>query len=145
MSGSFKNELSAIGAISGPQITRAELETKKYIAEMTQVAAEIAATPKDVKAERGAAALAAIRQKSDMEAVRAAFWTGASLPAKKVALMAARLQKERAGDTLNKFDALERGLTFIAIEKLIKDLEVIKRCMCGGEMPATKPAFGQIH
>lgn len=133
---STKPELSALAAVSGPQITRAEIETKALLADMDRVAAQIAATHPDVRMERCAAVLAGIVSPADAEAVRAAFWSRTRLSARRVAVMAGNLPKERADDALNKFDAFERGRIHVEIEKLINDLRQVQKCMNGGHVKA---------
>jgi hypothetical protein len=56
--------------------------------------------------------------------------------------MAAGLPKARANDALNTFDAFERGVVWIALEKLQADLAQVQKCMQGGAMPATT---GKAH
>lgn len=74
--------------------------------------------------------------KTDREAVRAAHWNRLPMAVRRVAVMSANLPKERADDTLNKFDALERGRINIAVVRLMRDLEVITKCMQAGAIPA---------
>lgn len=73
--------------------------------------------------------------KTDREAVRAAYWNRLPLAVRRVAVMSANLPKERAEDTLNKFTALERGRVNISVQRLIKDLQDIGRCMQCGDIP----------
>ena len=73
---------------------------------------------------------------TDREAVRAAHWNRLSIAIRRVAVMSANLSKDRADDTLNKFTALERGKINISVQRLIKELEIIGKCMQGGEMPS---------
>ena len=75
--------------------------------------------------------------KTDREAVRAAHWNRLPIGVRRIAVMSANLPKERADDTLNKFTALERGRINICVQRLIKNLEIIGRCMQGGDVPAT--------
>lgn len=102
-------ELAAVAAVAGPQLTKAELETKAFLAEMDIVCAQINATPREQRMERAAAVLATIATPADVEAVRAAYWMRLPMAARMVAVMSARMPKERASDALCKFDALERG------------------------------------
>lgn len=74
--------------------------------------------------------------KTDREAVRAAHWNRLPMAVRRVAVMSANLPKERADDTLNKFDALERGRINIAVVRLMRDLEAITKCMQAGALPA---------
>ncbi len=136
-------ELSAIAAVAGPQLTKAEIETKAFLAEMDVISAAINATPQDVRMERCAAVLAGIVKPADAEAVRAAYWMRLPLAARMVAVMSARLKKERANDALRTFNAFERGIMWVAIEKLQAQLAMAQKCCNGGAMPAT-PA-GVVH
>lgn len=124
-----------------PKQTRAEAETAAFLAEMDGICAAINATPREVRMERSAAVLAMIVKPADAEAVRAAYWMRAPLAARMVAVMAARLPKARAGDALMTFDAMERGMIWIELEKLIGHLSVIQKCAQGGAMPKA----GAVH
>lgn len=128
-------EMAAVAAVAGPQLTKAELETKAFLAEMDAVSAQINATPREVRMERSAAVLATIATPADIEAVRAAYWTRLPLAARMVAVMSARMPKERARDALCKFDALERGRIWVEVEKLRGHLAMAQKCMNGGRMP----------
>lgn len=128
-------EMAAVAAVAGPQLTAVELETKRFLAEMDVVCAQINATPREVRMERAAAVLATIATPADVEAVRAAYWTRLPLPTRMVAVMSARMPKERASDALNKFDALERGRIWCEVAKLRANLEMVQKCMNGGRMP----------
>ena len=132
-----KPELSAIAYVSGPLITPAELATKQLIAEMDAVEAQIAATPKDVRLERSAAVLAGIVTAADAEAVRSLYWTKTPLAARRVACMAGNLHRDRANDALKKFDALDRGIVHLALDRLIHDLQNLQRCMNGGRIASS--------
>jgi hypothetical protein len=72
---------------------------------------------------------------TDKEAVRAAHWNRLSIAIRRIAVMSANLPKERADDTLNKFTALERGRINISVQRLIKEMSIIGKCMQGGAMP----------
>lgn len=133
---SFAPELAAIAAVNGPVLNRAELETRAMLDEMAAIHAAICATPREVRMERGAAAVAAVASLADIEAVRAKFWKDAPLPVRMVALMSAGLKKERAGDNLNTFNAFERGSVNVALQRLTLQLTQVQRCMAGGKMPA---------
>ena len=74
--------------------------------------------------------------KTDREAVKASHWNRLPVAVRRVAVMSANLPKERADDTLNKFSALERGKINIAVVRLMRDLEIITKCMQGGELKA---------
>jgi hypothetical protein len=136
---SFAPELAALERAADPRLTRAELETKAFLAEMDIISEQINNTPRDVRMERSAAVLAQIVSVADAEAVRAAYWMRVPLPARMVAVMSARLPKERANDALMKFDALERGRIWRELEKLIGHLTVTQKCMNGGRMPGAGP------
>lgn len=135
-------ELAAVAAVAGPQLTKAELETKAFLAEMDIVCAQINATPREQRMERAAAVLATIATPADVEAVRAAYWMRLPMAARMVAVMSARMPKERASDALCKFDALERGRIWCEVAKLRANLEVVQKCMNGGRMPG---ATGKAH
>jgi hypothetical protein len=135
-------ELAALAAVAGPQRTAQEIETSAYLAEFAAVCRKIAETPQDVRMERCQAVLDLIVRPADAEAVRAAHWMRAPLAARMVAVMSARLPRERAGDALNTFDAMERGLIWLALDKLTAELSIVQKCMNGGHMPAPK---GQVH
>ena len=109
---------------------------------MDAVSAQINATPREVRMERAAAVLATIATPADVEAVRAAYWMRLPLAARMVAVMSARMPKERASDALCKFDALERGRIWCEVAKLRAHLEVVQKCMNGGRMP--EPS-GKVH
>lgn len=129
-------ELAALSAVIGPRITQAEIETQRLIADMDRVAAQIDATPLDVRRERVAAVLAGIIPACDAEAVRAAYWSRTPLAARRVASMCAGFPKERANDALQKFNAFERTRIWTALDNLIDDLRQIQKCMNGGNVPA---------
>lgn len=129
------HELVAVAAVAGPQLTPLELETKAFLAEMDVISAQINATPREQRMERGAAVLATIATPADVEAVRAAYWMRLPMAARMVAVMSARMPKERASDALCKFDALERGRIWCEVAKLRANLEVVQKCMNGGRMP----------
>ncbi|WP_139144684.1 hypothetical protein [Janthinobacterium sp. MP5059B] len=139
---SIANELAAVAAVAGPTLTKQELETRAFLAEMDAVSAQINATPREQRMERSAAVLAMIATPADVEAIRAAYWTRVPLAARMVAVMSARMPKERARDALNKFNALERGRIWVELDKLQGNLSVVKKCMNGGRMPG---ATGKAH
>ncbi len=74
---------------------------------------------------------------TDKEALRAANWNRRSQAARHIAVAAARLPKERAGDALKQFNALERGQICLAVRRLMKELEIITLAMQGGAFPDT--------
>lgn len=132
------SELSALAAVSGPQLTRAEIETKKLLADMEAASKAVDAVPLEMRRERVAAVLAGIVSLADAEAVRAAYWTRTPLPARRVACMAAGYSKDRANDALTKFNAFERTRIWTALDNLIGDLQQIQKCMNGGAVPAAE-------
>ena len=77
----------------------------------------------------------------DREAVRAAHWMRLPLSARRVAVMSANLPKERADDALEKFTAFERGQINLAVIRLMRELEKVKKAMQGGEMPAAPGVY----
>ena len=139
---SIATELAAVAAVAGPTLTKQELETRAFLAEMDAVSAQINATPREQRMERSAAVLAMISTPADVEAIRAAYWARVPLAARMVAVMSARMPKERARDALNKFNALERGRIWVELDKLQGNLSVVKKCMNGGRMPG---ATGKAH
>jgi hypothetical protein len=136
-------ELAALAAVAGPQRTQQELETSVYLADFAAACRAVDDTPLDVRQERIQAVKELLVTPSDAEAVRAAYWMRAPLPARMVAVMSAKLPKERANDALMKFDAFERGTIWNALQKLVGELGIIQKCMNGGAMPKTKP--GSVH
>ncbi len=129
-------ELAALAAVNGPVRTPQEIETARYLADFVAVCEEVASTPLEVRQERVEAVRNLIVRPADAEAVRAAFWLRSPVSARMVAVMSAKLPKERAHDALNTFDALERGLVWVALDKLCKELGLVQKCMNGGRMPA---------
>lgn len=135
-------ELAALAAAAGPQRSPLEISTSVYLADFTAACAAVCAVPEDVRQERIMALRAIVARPSDVEAMRAAVWLNAPIGARMVAVLSAGLPKARADDCLNKFNALERGLVWIALQKLLADLGQIQKCMQGGAMPAT---HGKAH
>jgi hypothetical protein len=129
-------ELAALASAAGPQRTPQEIETYAMLAEMDAITKRLNAMTPEQRQERSHAVLSQCVRASDAEAVRAAFWMRAPLPARMVAVMSVRLPKERAHNALSTFDALERGLIWVALDRLIGDLQDLKKCMNGGRMPA---------
>ncbi|MBE3027381.1 hypothetical protein [Janthinobacterium sp. GW458P] len=68
----------------------------------------------------------------DAEAVRAIFWSRASISARIVAVMAAGFPMERANSSLMSFDTSERDIVWSALQNLLCELTAIQKCMCGG-------------
>jgi hypothetical protein len=135
-----RTELAALAASAGVQHTAQEIETSAYLATFVAACKAVAETPLDVRQERCQAVLKMVVKPADAEAVRAAFWLRAPLSARMVAVMSARLHKDRASDALNTFDAMERGLIWCALEKLVSELGVVQKCMQGGRMPQKQVA-----
>lgn len=125
-------ELAALAAVAGPQRSQQEIETAAYLAEFAAACKAHDETPLDVRQERVQAVRDMLVRAKDAEAVRAAYWLRAPLSARMVAVMSARLPKDRASDALNKFDAMERGLIWSALQRLVNELETIQKCMNGG-------------
>lgn len=68
----------------------------------------------------------------DAEAVRAIFWSRASISARIVAIRAADFPIERANSGLMSFDTAERDIVWNALQNLLCELTAIQKCMCGG-------------
>lgn len=132
------HEMRAVAAVNGPVLNTTELETRRLLDDLDVVAQQINSIPKEQRMERSAAVLAQIVKPADAEAVRAAYWLRLPLAVRMVAVMSAKLPKERANDALSKFDAFQRGSMWRSIERLVADLLVVQKCMNGGPMPATK-------
>jgi hypothetical protein len=135
-------ELAALAAV-GVQRTPQEIDTYAYLAEFDAICREIDATPLETRMERVQAVKDGLVRPADAEAVRAAFWLRTPLGVRTVAVMAAGLHKARAEDTLNKFNAFERGIVWIKLNKLIGDLQLVQKCMQGGAMPS--PSDREMH
>lgn len=131
-------ELAALAAAAGPQRTPQEIETSVYLAEFAAVCKQIDATPVEVRMERVQAVRDLLVRPADAEAVRAAFWLRVPEGVRAMALLSAGLPKARAADTLNKFNAFERGRVWVALNRLIGELQLVQKCMNGGnsEIPA---------
>lgn len=125
-------ELAALAAAAGPQRTPQEIETSAYLAEFDAICKRIDATPLEVREERVQAVRNLTVRPADAEAVRAAFWMRAPLSARMVAVMSARLPKQRAEDALSTFNAFDRGAVWVALNRLMGELEMIQKCMNGG-------------
>ncbi len=136
-------ELAALAAVNGPVRTPQEIETARYLADFTEACRQVNDTPMEVRQERIDAVRNLLVRPADAEAVRAAFWLRAPMAARMVAVMSAKLPKERATDALMKFDAFERGTIWVELQKLIGDLTLVQKCMNGGDMPKAKQ--GQVH
>jgi hypothetical protein len=134
--------LAALAAVAGPQHTAQEIETAAYMASFAAVCRQVAETPQDVRQERVQAVRDLLVRPADAEAVRAAYWMRAPLAARMVAVMAARLPRERAGDALHTFNAMERGQVWCALDKLAGELAIVQKCMNGGN--STPPNGGYL-
>jgi len=141
----FVPELAAVAAVHGPVLTRAEQETYAMLGKLAATTAHIKTVPREVRVERGADAIAAVATLADIEAVRAAFWKKAPMLVREVAVMSVGMDAKRAGDNLNKFNALERGRINVALQKLMLGLTQVQRCMAGGQMPAGRAAGVMDH
>lgn len=140
----MKAERIELAALSAASVQRSPLEisTSAYLAEFAAVCAEVSRVPEDVRQDRIQALRAIVARPTDVEAMRAAVWLNAPAGARMVAVMSAGLAKDRAMDALSKFDAFERGLVWIALQKLLADLGQVQKCMQGGRMPART---GGVH
>lgn len=125
-------ELAALAAAAGPQRTPLEIETSAYLAEFGAICQKIDATPVEVRMERVQAVRDLLVRPADAEAVRAAFWLRIPEGVRAMALLSAGLPKARAADTLNKFNAFERGRVWVALNRLIGELQLVQKCMNGG-------------
>jgi hypothetical protein len=125
-------ELAALAAAVPAARSRLETDTYVFLADFTEACRKVAETPEDVRQERIQAVRDALVRPADAEAVRAAFWLRAPLPARMVALMAAGLPKARAEDALSTFTAFERGSVWVALNRLLGELQMIQKCMNGG-------------
>ena len=67
----------------------------------------------------------------DAEAVRAIYWSRASIAVRIVAVTAANFPAERANDRLISFDMRERDIVWSALQNLLSELSAIQKCMCG--------------
>ncbi|WP_373987018.1 hypothetical protein [Duganella sp. BuS-21] len=73
--------------------------------------------------------LATMVAAAERENRRAAFWEMIPPPARIVAMLAARLPRERASDPLHTFTQAERALIDAAITMLASHLGVVQHCM----------------
>lgn len=125
-------ELAALAAAVPVQRTPQEIATYAYLGEFAAICEKIAATPVEDRIERVQAVRNLLVRPADAEAVRAAFWLRLPLGVRTVAVMSAGLHKARAEDTLNKFNSFERGRVWVALDRLIADLQTVQKCMNGG-------------
>lgn len=72
---------------------------------------------------------------TDKEAIRAQFWGSRTAGTRKVALLAAGIDKVRVDDALKSFTAPERIAIRDAARSLARNLEIIAQCMQGGVWP----------
>ena len=89
---------------------------------------KIAATPQ---------AVAAMVKAEEKEVERAAFWLLVPPPARVIAMMVARLPRDRAGEPLTAFSTAERRLIALALQTLESHIGMALRCM-RDDVPATK-------
>lgn len=141
----MKSERIEHAALQAATIQRSaqEINTYAYLAEFAEVCRRIDETPTEIRMERVQAVREHLVRPADAEAVRAAFWLRAPLAARMVACMSAKLPKERASDALCKFDAFERGTMWVALNRLIGELQMIQKCSQGGRMPS--PSDKDMH
>lgn len=136
-------ELAALASVAGPRATTLEITTYAYLAEYTAICRQIDATPLETRLERVQAVRDGLVRPADAEAVRAAFWLRMPMGVRTVAVMSAGLHKARAEDALSKFNAFERGRVWLALNKLVVDLQLVQKCMQGGAMPS--PSDREMH
>lgn len=86
-------------------------------------------------------AVAAMVKAEQKELERAAFWLLVPAPARVVAMMVARLPRERANDPLTAFSSGERHTIAMALTMLESHIGMALRCM-RDEAVATK---AQLH
>ncbi|RFP36147.1 hypothetical protein [Duganella sp. BJB476] len=86
-------------------------------------------------------AVAAMVKAEDREMERAAFWLLVPPPARVVAMMVARLPRDRANEPLTAFSKGERHMIAMALTMLESHIGMALRCMRDDE-PATK---AQLH
>ncbi len=72
---------------------------------------------------------------TDKEAIRSSFWNSRKTGTRKIALMVAGLPLDRAEDALSRFTAPERVAIRDAARYIAQQMEIIARCMQGGEWP----------
>ena len=130
------SERAALAQVAGVQRTNAELDTLALLASMDDTQAQIAKHSKEERQEMSCDALAAVNAPPHVEARRAATWAAAMPAARKVALMSANLNPARHADALHTFNALERGLVWVALGKLTAQCNAIRSAMTGGDMPS---------
>ncbi len=87
----------------------------------------------------GNAALDTCREllNTDKEAIRATFWNSRKTGTRKIVLMVAGMPLDRAEDALSRFTAPERVKLRDAARYIAQQMEIIARCMQGGEFPDT--------
>lgn len=83
------------------------------------------------------AAVASMVKAEEKEVERAAFWLLVPPPARVVAMMVARLPRERASDPLTAFTRAERHTIAMALTMLESHVGMALRCM-RDEAPATQ-------
>jgi hypothetical protein len=122
-------ELSALSSVAGPQITRAEIETREHIQEMNRVMIQIAATSASERRKRSQEALQAVAGVSGVENKLAAVWSRATIAQRHIAVTSAGIPKERANDALAKFNAFEKTRMWTTLDELIDGLIAIQKCL----------------
>lgn len=136
MAGNQQAEMHCLSlAAIRPQLTDMEIETQVWLAQNEENNRQIESLPRDVRMQRSHDALAMIKKISDVEAVRASNWSCTPMAVRRLCVLSIGLDEKRARDELRKFDALQRGLMWCQVEKLVDDLENAKRSLCGGDMP----------
>ncbi len=139
------SERAALAQVAGVQRTHAELDTLALLASMDDTQAQIAKHSKEERQEMSWEALAAVNAPPHVEARRAAVWAAAMPAARKVALMSANLNSDRHADALRTFNALERGLVWVALGKLTAQCNAIRSAMTGGDMPSRAGASHELN
>lgn len=135
MAGSQQAEYAALlFAAVHPHLTEQEIQTQVMLAEMAAIAEQVHATPREVKLKHSHAALMAIRQVADVEAVRAAVWAEGSAAVKHICVRLIGLDKTCSKFPLRRFDALQRIRMHDEVDALIRELQEIKRSLNGGSI-----------
>ena len=128
-------ELQALSSVHGPQMTQLEIDTKILLDERREHFRQMQETKAEVKKQRIENLLKQISQVASIESSRAAMWNRATVAQRRIACMCANIPKERANDSLTKFNAFERTRIWTALDELVDGLVNIKKCMTGGVVP----------
>jgi hypothetical protein len=128
-------ELLALSSAQCPRETYLEAQTKIVLAERREFSRRIADTKMEIKKARIDACLRQIDAKQSLASLQAAVWNRATLAQRRIACMCANIDKDRANDSLTKFDAFERTKMWTALDDLIDGLVNIQKCMTGGKVP----------